>query len=104
MSSDSFIPIKKINTQKLSVYRDSSSVLKVKIESEKEDSSFRPIRCFPLTDSEHYLGLFKVDSEGTTRSEIALIDDFNRLDENSKKLIEEELDKECPLTWIKKIY
>lgn len=104
MSFNSFIPIKKLDTQKLNIFRDSLGILKLKIEGENEEHAFKPIKCFPLTDAQHYLGLFKITPEGIANEEIALVDDFNKLDDNSRRLIEEELKKERSLAWIKKIY
>ena len=90
--------------QKISIYRDASGMLKVKLEGRGEEYPVKPIRCFPLTGADQYLGLFKMDSYGTTNEEVALISDFNKLDESSKKLIEEELSKTYLLTQIIKIH
>jgi len=104
MSFNAFIPVKELNAQKLSIYRETSGNLKVKIEGETEEYLFKPIKCFPLTDTEHYLSLFKKTVEGEIKEEIAIIDDFNKLDENSRKLLDEELDKSYSITCIKRIF
>ena len=104
MSFNSSAQIKKLDAKNLSFYRDSSGLLKVRIENENEEYAVKPIRCFPLTDAERYLGLFKTTPDGTANEEIALVEDVNRLDENSKKLVSEELNRNYSLTWIKKIY
>ena len=104
MSFNSFIPIKKIDAKMLQISKDSQNVLNVKIEGENLTCAFKPMKCFPLTDPEHYLGFFKKTAEGIVEEEIVLIDDFNKLDTNSRSLIEQELNKEYPLTKIKKIY
>ena len=102
MSSNSFIPIREVSAQKLNVFHDSSGILKAKIE--EREYSVKPMRCFPLTEADHYLGLFQIASDGTIKEEIALIADTQKLDENSRKLIEEELKKAYSLTRIKKIF
>jgi len=104
MSFNAFIPVKELNAQQLSIYREASGNLKVKIEGEIEEYLFKPIKCFPLSDAEHYLGLYKVTPEGEIKEEIAIIADFNRLEENSRKLLAEELGKAYSLAWIKRIY
>ncbi|MFH1622231.1 MAG: DUF1854 domain-containing protein [Candidatus Omnitrophota bacterium] len=99
-----FIPIQKLNVQQLNIFRDSLGILKLKIAGESAEYAFKPIKCFPLTDSERYLGLFKIMSGQTIKEEIALVDDLNKLNEESRRLIEEEINKEFSLTWIKKIH
>jgi len=89
--------------EKISIYRDTSGILKAKIEG-GEEYPVRPIRCFPFTGAGQYLGLFKIESDGTINEEIALISDLKKLDENSQKLIAEELNKTYPLTQITKIH
>jgi len=88
---------------KISIYRDTSGILKAKIEG-GEEYPVRPIRCFPFTGADQYLGLFKIEPDGTINEEIALISDLKKLDENSQKLIEEELNKTYSLTQITKIH
>lgn len=92
-----------LNIDKISLYRDSSGVLRVKIQGEAQEYPVKPIRYFPFTEDEYYVGLFKIEPGGTTAKEIALISDLKRLDEKSRKLIEEELNKTSPLSQITKI-
>lgn len=102
MSFNSSGGTKILGADKISVYRDTSGILKAKVED--EEYPVRPIRCFPLTGANYYLGLFRIEPDGTIREEIALIYDVKRLDENSRKLVEEELSKAYPLLWITKIH
>jgi hypothetical protein len=90
--------------QIINIYKNSSGVLKAKIRGEEVEHPIKPIKCFPITDAERYLGLFKIGMDGKTKEEIAFISDHKLLDEDSRKLIGEELNNICPLTWIKKIY
>jgi hypothetical protein len=92
-----------LDIDKISLYRDVSGVLKLKIEGTTEDYPVKPVRYFPLTGDEHYLGLFIIEPDGKIKKETVFITDFKRLDENSIKLIEEELAKSYSLVEIKKI-
>lgn len=102
MSSNSFIPTKELNVQELSVSRDNAGFLKATIEG--GEYLIKPMRCFPLTEADRYVGLCRVTSEGMLQEEIVLITDIKKLDEHSRQLIEEELRKEYSLTRIKKIF
>ena len=89
---------------KISIYKDAYGILKIKIEDTGEDYPVKAIWCYPITGAGEYLGLFKIESSGIIREEAAFISDINKLDENSKKLIIEELNKAYLLTQIIKIY
>lgn len=91
-----------LGAEKISVYRGPSGILKAKVEG--EEYPVRPIRCFPLTGADYYLGLFKVKPDGTIKEEVVIIYELRKLDANSRKLIEEELEKTYPLTRITKIH
>jgi hypothetical protein len=90
--------------QKINIYKNSSGVLKAKIGDEGVEHSIRPIKCFPITDSGRYLGLFKIGMDGKTKEEIVFVSDYKLLEDTSKELVEEEFADIYPLTWIKKIY
>ena len=90
--------------QIINIYKNSSGVLKAKIGGEEIEHSIKPIKYFPISDAERYLGLFKIGMDGKTKEEIAFISDYKLLDEDSRKLIGEELNNTYPFTWIKKIY
>jgi hypothetical protein len=92
-----------LDIDKISLYRDSSGILRVKIEGEAQEYPVKPIRYFPFTEDEYYVGLFKIEPNGTIAKEIALISDLKRLDEKSRKLVEEELNKSFPLSQVTKI-
>ncbi len=92
-----------LDLNKITIYKDTSGILKAKIAG-KEECPLRPIRCFPFTAAEQYLVLFKIEPDGTINEEIALISDLKELDENSRKLIEEELNKVYSLIQITKIH
>lgn len=104
MPFNSFVPIKEIDAHTLCIHRDTSGILKLKIKGQNEEYAVRPIRCFPLTGAEYYLAIFKITPEGALKEEIALVADFNRLDENARKILDEELSKAYSLNWIKKIH
>ena len=89
---------------KISIYRDISGMLRLKIEGKDEEYPVKPIRCFPLTGADNCIGLFKIDPDGAINEEITLISELKNLDENSRKLIEEELNKTCFLNQITKIH
>ena len=92
-----------LDIDKISLYRDNSGVLTVKIEGEAQEYPVRPVRYFPFTEDEYYVGLFKIEPDGNITKEIALITDLKRLDEKSRKLVEEELNKAFLLTQVIKI-
>ena len=92
-----------LDIDKISLYRDNSGVLMVKIEGEVQEYPVRPVRYFPFTEDEYYVGLFKIEPDGNITKEIALITDLKRLDEKSRKLVEEELNKAFSLTQVIKI-
>jgi hypothetical protein len=92
-----------LDIDKISLYRDNSGVLMVKIEGEVQEYPVRPVRYFPFTEDEYYVGLFKIEPDGNITKEIALITDLKRLDEKSRKLVEEELNKAFLLTQVIKI-
>lgn len=92
-----------LDIDKISLYRDNSGVLTVKIEGEAQEYPVRPVRYFPFTEDEYYVGLFKIEPDGNITKEIALITDLKRLDEKSRKLVEEELNKAFSLTQVIKI-
>jgi len=88
----------------ITVYRDTSdNRLKLKRNDINEVYPIKPIRYFPYTGDEYYIGLFLVEPDGRTQKELVLISDLKRLDENTRKLIEEELNKIQPILNIKKI-
>lgn len=96
--------VKIIDGNKVSLSRDNSGTLRLKIEGEAEDYPIRPIRYFPFTEEKVcYVGLFAVASDGTVGREIAFITDLKKLSDDSRRLLEEELDKFFPLVTIKKI-
>ena len=104
MSFNYSIEQKFLDINQISIYRDSSdNRLKLKINDIDEQYPIKPIRYFPFTGDEHYVGLFISEPDGTIEKEIVLISDLKRLDENSRKLIEEELNKTSPLVKITKI-
>ncbi len=86
-----------LDIDKISFCRDCTEFLKVKIEGEPEEYAVKPIRYFPFSEDEYFIGLFKIEPNGAVVKEIALITDLKRLDEKSRKLIEEELNKDYPL-------
>ncbi len=90
--------------EKINIYKNSFGILKAKIGSEEVEHPIKPIMCFPITAAERYVGLFRIGKDGKTKEELALIPDYRLLDEDSRKLIEEELNSTYPLTWIQKIY
>lgn len=92
-----------LDVDKISLHRDSSGVLTVRIEGEPQEYPINPIRYFPFTEDEYYIGLFKIEANGNISKEIALITDLKRLDDKSRKLIEEELNKAFLLTQVTKI-
>ena len=92
-----------LDIDKISLYRDSSGILRVRIEGEAQEYPVKPIRYFPFTEDEYYVGLFKVEPDGSCAKEIALITDLKRLNEKSRKLVEEELNKAFPLVQVTKI-
>jgi hypothetical protein len=92
-----------LDIDKISLYRDNSGVLMVKIEGEAQEYPVRPVRYFPFTEDEYYVGLFKIEPSGIITKEIALITDLKRLGEKSRKLVEEELNKAFLLTQVIKI-
>jgi len=89
---------------KMGIYRDASGVLKAKIEDKEEAFSVKPIRCFPFTAADNYVGLYKVEADGSIEEEMAIISDLNKLNEDYRKLIKEELSKSQPLIKITRIY
>ena len=103
MSFSLLAEAKILDIDKISLYRDNSGVLMVKIEGEVQEYPVRPVRYFPFTEDEYYVGLFKIEPDGNITKEIALITDLKRLDEKSRKLVEEELNKAFSLTQVIKI-
>ena len=103
MSFSLLAEAKILDIDKISLYRDNSGVLMVKIEGEAQEYPVRPVRYFPFTEDEYYVGLFKIEPDGNITKEIALITDLKRLDEKSRKLVEEELNKAFSLTQVIKI-
>jgi hypothetical protein len=97
------VDAKILDIDKISLRRDSSGILRVRIEGEPQEYPVKPIRYFPFTEDEYYVGLFKITPEGTVVKEIALISDLKRLNEKSRKLVEEELNKTSPLIQLTKI-
>ncbi len=92
-----------LDVDKISLYRGNSGFLMVKIEGEVQEYPVKPIRYFPFTEDEYYIGLFKIEPDGNVSKEIALITDLKRLGEKSRNLIEEELNKAFPLMQVMKI-
>lgn len=103
MSSSLPSEAKILDIDKISLHRDDSGTLRVRIEGEAQEYPVKPARYFPFTEDEYYVGLFKIEPDGTTAKEIALISDLKRLDEKSRKLVEEELNKAFPVIEVTKI-
>ena len=94
------IPLKKI----ILLYRDTDGLLKAKLEGKEQSLNVKPIRCFPLSYPDNYIELYKIESDGTTKQEIALISELNKISDESKRLLDEEVAKKSFITEIKKIY
>lgn len=92
-----------LDIDKISLYRDNSGVLMVRIEGEAHEYPVKPISYFPFTEEEYYIGLFTIEPNGNIIKEIALITDLKRLGEKSRKLVEEDLSITFPLTQVIKI-
>jgi hypothetical protein len=104
MSFNFSVEQKFLDINQITIYRDRlDNLLKLKIINVEEKYPIKPIRYFPFTGDEHYVGLFFLEADGTIAKEIVLISDLKRLDENSRKLIEEELNKTYPLFKITKV-
>lgn len=89
----------------VSIYRDEQKNLKARIPEEKEEYLVKPIRYFPITSSHQYIGLLKIGEAGSkTDEELIVIADCNRLDDNSRRILEEELNTLDKPERIRKIY
>lgn len=92
-----------LDIDKISLYRDNAGVLRVRIEGEAQEYPVKPVRYFPFTEDEYFVGLFKIEPDGSATKEIALISDLKRLDEKSRKLVEGELNKAFAVIQVTKV-
>lgn len=75
-------------------------VLRLTIESDRSYLKVRPVRAFPLTELNEFIGLM----DTVSGKEIGLIRHLRDLDHQTRQLIEEELDKRYFIPKIFRIY
>ena len=90
--------------KKFILYKDASGALKVKFEGDETEYSVTPIRYFPSTAPNQYVGLFRVNSDGMIGEEVVTISSYDEVDESSLKVLEEELSKASPEVWLQKSF
>jgi hypothetical protein len=93
MSLDALGDLKDLSVERIRLYQDSSGSLKLVIEGETEEFSVAPFVCFPFTGQDEFISLMRRTPDGNLTEEIVLLSDYKKLDAQSRRLIEEELEK-----------
>ncbi|MCW4026296.1 MAG: DUF1854 domain-containing protein [Candidatus Bathyarchaeota archaeon] len=83
----------------MSIYKDESGDLRLKIDDDAEHKIQKILRAFPITMPWSYI-VFK----GTDDQEIGILRNFNELDSESARVLKEELEKLYFIPKITKIY
>ncbi|HGJ64828.1 TPA: DUF1854 domain-containing protein [bacterium] len=85
--------LKMLDPKKVHFQKDKYNRIKMTIDGEIEYSEVRPVMSSPLSSPETYVSFYEIKDDKKDK-EIGIIDDINKLDSESKKLIKEELKKE----------
>ena len=86
-----------LDSKAIKIYRDEKGRLMLK-DGERERQIYRAARSFPLTAPDQFICLFDEDDK-----EIGIIRDINELDESSRQLLREELEKAYFMPKIKRV-
>lgn len=92
-----------LDPKAIQIRKNQFNKLTLKIKDGQEYDEIRAVMAFPLTDPDSYVSLFEA-KDGKKGKEIGIIEDINKLDPESKKVLKEELKKEYFMPQITKIY
>ena len=85
--------LKILDPKKVRLQKDKYNKIKMTIEGEAEYPEVKPVMSSPLTNPEGYVSFYEI-KEDKKEQEIGIIEDINKLDSGSKKMLKEELKKE----------
>jgi len=91
-----------LDPKKVQIRKDAFNKISLTILDEKEYPEVKPVMGFPLTDSENYVSFYEI-IDGKREKEIGIIENIDKLDSESKKLLRTELKKEYFMPRITKI-
>ncbi|MGB9594736.1 MAG: DUF1854 domain-containing protein [Candidatus Poribacteria bacterium] len=91
-----------LDPKKIRLYKDEFNKIRLNIINEKEYPEVKPVMSFPITDSESYVSLYEI-IDGKRGKEIGIIENIEKLDNESKKLLKTELKREYFMPRIIKI-
>ncbi len=91
-----------LDPKKVRIYKDEFNKIRLNILNEKEYPEVKPVMSFPITDSESYVSFYEV-VDGKRGKEIGIIENVEKLDSESKKLLKAELKREYFMPRIIKI-
>jgi len=90
-----------LDPKKIRLQKNEYNKIKLTL-GEVEYPEVKPVMSSPLTNPETYVSLFEI-KEDKKEKEIGIIEDINKLDSESRKLVREELKKEYFMPYIIKI-
>jgi len=91
-----------LDPKKVRLHKDAFNRISLTILNEKEYPEVRPVMSFPITDSESYVSFYEI-VDGKRGKEIGIIENIDKLDPESKKLLKAELKREYFMPRIVKI-
>jgi len=91
-----------IEPKKISIYKDDFHNLRLIIKDDKEYPEVEAVMGFPLTDPGSFISLIEMN-DGKKEKEIGVIENINKLDSKSKKILKEQLKKTYFMPKITKI-
>ena len=94
--------LKILDPKKIRIQKDAFNKIKLTILDDREYLEVKPVMGFPLTDSENYVSFYEM-IDGKRENEIGIIEDIDKLDSESKKLLKSELKREYFMPRITKI-